>query len=147
MAFALKMAIVDPIVDSSLHNTMLNGKQTGFQVKIRLSYYRGHFLSVIDELGLEVDGVKVPSQDITFSLNGKEFSLCELESCYHEFWNICDAATLTVCKPGGLEKGQHHIKLTLMLRSPYMPIGVKPDGNRIFMPVDSGGEKTLHITD
>ena len=55
MGFAMRMNFVDVVVDDSLKNVKVNGKNIGYQFDIRLSYYRGHFLSVIDEFGVKVD--------------------------------------------------------------------------------------------
>lgn len=141
MGFALKFNMLDVVVDNSLKNIYINGNKTGFQFDIRLDYYRGHFLSVIDRFEVTVDDEKVEEQDITFCLNGKEFGVCQLESCYTEFWNIMDSATIKVNRANGLDEGDHKIDVTLIFRSPYMSIGP----NHQYMPVDSCGSKTLSI--
>ena len=51
MAFAMRINFVDVVCDDSMKNIFANGKKVGYQFDIRLSYYRGHFLSVIDEFG------------------------------------------------------------------------------------------------
>ena len=141
MGFAMRMNFVDVVVDDSLKNRYLDGEKIGYQFDIRLSYYRGHFLSVIDEFAVKVDGEEVPLDSIMFCINGKEFGVAQLESCYTEFWNIIEPATIKVHKPGGLASGDHTVDVTLMFRSPYMPIG--PDHQ--YMPVDSCGSKTLPV--
>lgn len=115
----------------------------GYQFDIRLSYYRGHFLSVIDEFKVKVDDFEVPTERIKFCINGKEFSPVEFDKCYTEFWQVIEPATIKVIYPGGLPEGEHKIDVTLFFRSPYMPIG--PD--HMYMLVDSCGSKTLTITD
>jgi hypothetical protein len=141
MAFALKFNMIDVVVSDSLENIYVNGKRTGYQFDIRLNYYRGHFLSVIDEFEVIVDGEKVDENSIRFKLNGKEFGICQLESCYNEFWCITDPATIVVYKPGGLSEGEHTVEVKLIFRSPYMAIGP----NHQYMPVDSSGSKTLQV--
>ena len=78
MAFAMRMEFVDVIVSDSLRQYEVNGKRQGYQFDIRLAYYRGHFLSVIDEFAVTVDGAKVEEENIKFCLHGKEFSPVEL---------------------------------------------------------------------
>jgi hypothetical protein len=136
------MNFVDVIVDDSFKNYYVNNEKMGYQFDIRLSYYRGHFLTVIDEFAVKVDGLKVQNERIKFCINGKEFSPVEFDKCYTEFWQVIEPATIRVCYPGGLSEGEHKIDVTLMFRSPYMPIGP----NHQYMPVDSSGSKTLTIT-
>ena len=143
MGFAMRMNFVDVVVDDSLKNIKANGKNVGYQFDIRLSYYRGHFLSVIDEFGVKVDGKEVPAETIKFCINGKEFSPIEFDKCYTEFWQVIEPATIKVFCPEGLSEGEHDIDVTLFFRSPYMPIG--PDHQ--YMPVDSCGSKTLKVID
>ena len=141
MAFAMRMEFVDVIVSDSLRQYEVNGKRQGYQFDIRLAYYRGHFLSVIDEFAVTVDGAKVEEENIKFCLHGKEFSPVEFEQCYTEFWQVKEPATIRVFRPGGLPEGEHEIKVTLFFRSPYMPIG----SNHQYMPVDGSGSKRLAV--
>ncbi len=143
MGFAMRMNFVDVVVDDSLKNIKANGKNVGYQFDIRLSYYRGHFLSVIDEFGVKVDGQEVPAEAIKFCINGKEFSPIEFDKCYTEFWQVIEPATIKVFSPGGLSEGEHEIDVILFFRSPYMPIGP----NHQYMPVDSCGSKTLKVSE
>lgn len=143
MGFAMRMNFVDVVVDDSLKNIKANGKNVGYQFDIRLSYYRGHFLSVIDEFGVKVDGQEVPAEAIKFCINGKEFSPIEFDKCYTEFWQVIEPATIKVFSPGGLSEGEHVIDVALFFRSPYMPIGP----NHQYMPVDSCGSKTLKVSE
>ena len=143
MGFAMRMNFVDVVVDDSLKNIKANGKNVGYQFDIRLSYYRGHFLSVIDEFGVKVDGQEVPAEAIKFCINGKEFSPIEFDKCYTEFWQVIEPATIKVFSLGGLSEGEHEIDVTLFFHSPYMPIGP----NHQYMPVDSCGSKTLKVSE
>lgn len=143
MGFAMRMNFVDVVVDDSLKNIKANGKNVGYQFDIRLSYYRGHFLSVIDEFGVKVDGQEVPAEAIKFCINGKEFSSIEFDKCYTEFWQVIEPATIKVFSPGGLSEGEHEIDVILFFHSPYMPIGP----NHQYMPVDSCGSKTLKVSE
>ena len=143
MAFAMRMNFVDVVVSDSFKNYYVNGKKMGYQFDIRLSYYRGHFLSLIDEFAVKVDDFEVPNERSKFGINGKEFSPAEFDKCYTEFWQVIEPATIRVFYPGGLPEGEHKIDVTLMFHSPYMPI----EPNHQYMPVDSSGSKTLAITD
>lgn len=143
MGFAMRINFVDVIVDDRLKNYYVNRQKMGYQFDVRLSYYRGHFLTVIDEFGVKVDGRDIPNESIKFCINGKEISPNEFDKCYTEYWQVLNPATIRVFAPGGLEDGEHTIEYTMFFRSPYMPIG----DNHQYMPIDGCGTKTLTIKD
>ena len=66
MGFAMRMNFVDVVVSDSLKHYYVDGKKMGYQFDIRLSYYRGHFLSVIDEFKVKVGGWVTPLERIIF---------------------------------------------------------------------------------
>ncbi|MDQ0972232.1 hypothetical protein QFZ31_002110 [Neobacillus niacini] len=146
MAFSMRLPFVDVVCDDSLVNTYVNGKKLGYEFQIRLSNYRGHFISCIEEFVVAVDGNEVNSDDITFCLNEKEFTLRQLPSLISEFWNLIEPATIKVFAPGGLTEGEHHIDVKMMLRIPYMAVpGSKKEHD--YAKLDSCGSKTLSVRD
>lgn len=142
MGFAMKMGLRESIVPGTLKNTYEDGKMIGYEFGIQMDYYRGHYLSTIDELSVKVDGEAVPEECITFCLNGKEFGVVQLKDCFTEYWEILQIATLKIWKPGGLSRGEHEIDLRLMSRSPYMPLDVE---NHVYMPLDHCSCLTMKI--
>lgn len=140
MAIAMRINYTDVIRDDSLKNDYVNGDKMGFHFDVRLSYYRGHFLSVIDELSVTVDDEEIPSQDIVFCLHDKEFGILQLREASTEFWGILENATIKVFKPGGLTAGEHKIDFHMVFRSPYMPIS-----DTEFMPWDGSQCKILTV--
>lgn len=142
MAFAMRINFVDVVCDDSLKHIYANGKKVGYQFDIRLSYYRGHFLSVIDELAVTVDGEPVTEADTRFCLHGREFGISQLHDLVSEFWQITEPAVIRVFKAGGLPAGDHNIDVKLMFHSPYMPIS-----ETTYMPIDGCGSKTLTLAD
>ena len=71
-AIPLRLNFVDVVCDDSLKHLYVNGKKAGCQFDVRLSYYRGHFLSVIDRLEVEIDGEKISQEAISFCLRDEE---------------------------------------------------------------------------
>ena len=138
----MRVKLTETLRDGTLKNYFEIGKKSGYQFDVRLAYYRGHYLSVIDELAVEVDGEAVPKEDIRFLVNGKKFTIDQLKEAYYEFWSIKKPATIQVRKPGGLEEGTHHVKLTLMFRCPYLP---QPGAEDKYTPVDSCDEKDMEL--
>lgn len=143
MGFSMRINFVDVICDNSLRLVYAQGRKIGYAFDIRLSYYRGLFLSCVDEFALKVDGQAVAAQNITFNINGKSIPVHFLSECASEFWGLTVPATVEVVQEENLEPGIHDIDLTLMLRIPYMPI---PVGEKlIYMPLDSCGRKSLPL--
>ena len=143
MGFAMRMNFVDVVVDNSLKHLYINGKKEGFTFDMRLSYYRGQFLSVIDEFEVKIDGESIDNEAVKFCINNKEFSPIEFDKCYTEFWQVIEPARIKVFLPGGLAEGKHKVDVKCFFRSPYMPIGP----NHRYMPVDCSGEKELEISE
>ena len=144
MGFSMRINFVDVICDDSLRNSYINGLKNGYEFDIRLSYYRGLFLSCVNSFALTVDGEEVPNSEVTFSINGKELFVDQLSSLSSEFWKLLEPAKIKVLKEGGLPKGSHNLKLDFYLRVPYLPLpGGDSDHN--YVPLDSCGEKELII--
>ena len=141
MAIAMRLKYRDVIQDGSLKNIYVNGKKMGYKFDIMLSYYRGHFLSVIDEISLATDGELVKTSDMSFVLKDKEFGVSQLHDLVSEFWPISEKATIKVFKEGGLAEGEHELDFKLIFHSPYMPIS-----DTDYMPWDSSEKKTLPVS-
>ena len=146
MPFAMRMTFVDVIQDGSLRHLYAGGQKTGFAFQARLAYYRGHFLSAIDEFWVTVDGVRYDPAQCTFGINGKDLNGAMLNRYASEFWRLLEPAEIRVTLPGGLPEGEHEIDLHLMLRVPYLPLPGSSEAHA-YMPIDSCGHKTLTIHD
>lgn len=146
MGLMMKVRFADVLQDGTFQNTYASGKQNGYQVDIRLGYYRGHYLSTIDQLSLVTDGNPVDENDITFCLGGKEYAPAELKYLVSEFWPILQPATIKVRHSGGLTAGEHKIDLTLMLRSPYMPLPGASE-EHAYVPINSCECKTMSLVE
>ena len=146
MAFAMRMNFVPTIVDGSLRHLYVDGEKAGFQFEARLAYYRGHYLSDVDEFWVSVDGVKYDPAITTFGINGKDLPGAMLNRCASEFWKLLEPAKIKVNLPGGLPEGEHEIDLHLMMRVPYLPLP-GGDSDHSYMPLDSCGQAKLTIHD
>ena len=145
MGLVMQIRFVDVLQPGSLKNYYVNGKISGYQFSVRLGYYRGHYLSVIDRLGVSVDGKEVRQEDILFCVNDKAFMVHELKYQVSEFWNIRTPAIIRVRQPGGLAVGDHMVDLTLMLRSPYLPLPGASEAHT-YTPIDSCERKSMKLS-
>lgn len=107
------------INDKPIKNEIVAGKAIGYTFEIRYPSYRGCFLSCIEELRFEVDEKEIDKNQISFGLNGKEFTLDELPELFREYWYIMNPATIRVMQLGGLEKGEHKLRVYMRHRVPY----------------------------
>lgn len=144
MKFGMRIRFTDVLQDGTLRNLYTNGKKSGFAFDIRLGYYRGHYLSDIDEIKVTVDGEEMNAEDTTFILNGREFGLFEIGELYSEFWNLTTPATIAVHHAGGLEKGNHKVDLEMWLRVPYLPLP-GGDNDHTYMPLDNCDSKEMTL--
>ena len=142
MGFAMRMKLADEIIRTeSFRNLYINGKKNGFEFEVQLAYYRGHYLSDIDEIAVSLDGKLFPDEAVSFELNGKEMPLYKIKWAVTEFWSQTEYAKIRVLTEGGVSNGQHELSLTLMLRVPYMKIGA----GHSYMPLDSGDTVTVEV--
>ena len=107
------------VCDNGFRNVTEKEKVTGFQLQARIAYYRGMFLSMLEDYAVSVDGEAFPREAIKFSIGGRTFTLDELQEQTTLRWQFKEVATVTVAKPGGLASGMHTLEVTQRLRVPY----------------------------
>ena len=111
------------IVTEGFRNTATEGYELG----IRLPYYRGLGLSMVESIDLTVDGTPVPAQSLTLTVHGNSYAVTDLATVFDDRWEMGEIATLRVAQPGGLAPGSHDISVAQRLRISYMPV---PGGGR-----------------
>ncbi len=106
------------------HNTYNeNGECTGFEFRMRSSYYRGLWLSQIRVGRVIVDGEEFLADSglVTWVIEGKEYTPAEMAEDNLDFWPMTVPAIIRVKKPGGLKQGYHEVKVRWGYSSSYMP--------------------------
>jgi hypothetical protein len=111
------------IVGEEFKNVIQDGEVIGFQLGMRLPYYRGIVLSLVGDTGLTVDGEVISPELISVTVGGKTFPLTGLKNEPVAKWEFGEVGILTVSKKGGLQPGQHTIDLRQHLKISYVPIG------------------------
>jgi hypothetical protein len=102
-------------------NIVSDGKVTGFQLKIRLPYYRGVYLSQVKVGSLVVDGEEITKDHILWRLGGSDYTWQEMLQARKVHWHPLELVTLIVDKPGGLQQGYHDLKYSYACTHSYMP--------------------------
>lgn len=109
--------------EGTCKNYMNNGVVEGFEMKTRITYYRGVPCSMIHCIEVHVDGEKVEENNILFSPNQADFfTLNELTTLTTYKWEYGEEALVRVKLPGGLKPGEHIITLTTGIRTAYIPV-------------------------
>jgi hypothetical protein len=113
-------------LQNSCHNVSKDGKIIGYGLRTYITYYRGIPLSMVNDIQVEIDGEKATREDILFSAEGDDwFTLDEMETVTTYKWEYDQAAFILVKKEGGLSKGKHDVKLTVITRTAYIPVPLK----------------------
>jgi hypothetical protein len=103
------------IVPGSLRNTA-----KGFELGIRLPYYRGQWLSIVEDIAVTVDGQRHPRDAVRFSVRGRTFTLDEMQTATAERWEFGEVAVLQVLA-APLAAGEHEVTVAEQLRISYLP--------------------------
>jgi hypothetical protein len=119
------------LCEHSLQNVLESDKITGFQFKARLPYYRGLGISMIENLGVIVDGQRYPREALRVTLHGKSYTLDEMEQEYEDRWEFGEEGLVMVQKPGGLPNGLHKIEIDVILRISYLPFLLTGSDNKV----------------
>ncbi len=98
------------VEQGTLKNDIIDGKVVGFSFGVRVSNYRGIYLSLVNGFYVTVDGVEYPRELQTYEINGKPpRPLSETMKSVWEHWALTDTLYIHVAKEGGLTPGQHEI--------------------------------------
>lgn len=111
------------IVGEALRNVEEEGRVTGFQLGVRLPYYRGVVLSLVGDMELTVDGERIPPEKMRVTVGGKTFPLTQLVDEPVAKWEFGEVGIVTVDRPGGLAPGEHTVELRQHMKISYVPGG------------------------
>lgn len=109
------------IMNTGFKNTLEAGRTSGYQLDVRIPYYRSVYLSAVHSLDLTVDGTKIAPKDIRIRVAGKTFTIDQMYEADSVRWGFGDPATLLVASPGGLQPGIHTVRVGILIRKSYLP--------------------------
>jgi Domain of unknown function (DUF6379) len=99
----------------------------GGVVEVRMPYYRGLTLSMVEAVDLVLDGTPVPVEATDFTVHGNTYSFAELPSVTDDRWEMGERAQLGFVTDEPLAPGEHDVAVSVRLRISYMPV---PGGGR-----------------
>jgi hypothetical protein len=98
----------------------------GFQVRLRLPYYRGLWTNLVEGVAITVDGERFAAETIGWSIDGAHYTLEELRASEDARWAVDVPAVLAVPRAEPLSIGFHDIEAELRLRMSYIPEELQP---------------------
>ena len=107
------------IYEDGFRNVEKNGRIIGFQVGVRITYYRGVCLAVVDSFDVTVDGVKYSKDQMTFTVKNTTYTFAQMIGRTDLRWDFGEVAYLTIQLPGGLSEGEHTVKVGEDIRVVY----------------------------
>lgn len=118
--------------EGSLRNVTKGGSIAGFELKTKITYYRGVPLSMVAGLDVTVDGKRVPPEDISFSVDGdRYYTLAEMKLETKVKWEFGEEATIFVAKEGGLAPGEHKVGVRTTITVAYAPVNFMGERTRM----------------
>lgn len=99
----------------------------GFQLKIRIPYYRSARLSLIEKITVRVDGREYDPDKMLFTTHDGTFTMDQMRTMPNHYWLFGEKATLTVMEPDGLGRAfstaYRTVELGIYLRISYSHLG------------------------
>ncbi|NEM08704.1 C-glycoside deglycosidase beta subunit domain-containing protein [Geodermatophilus normandii] len=105
----------------------LDDGRTGGVLEVRMPYYRGLALSMVEAVDLVLDGRPVPPQRTTFTVHGTTYRFDQLPHTTEDRWEMGERAQLAFETDEPLAPGEHEVTVAVRLRISYMPV---PGGGR-----------------
>lgn len=99
----------------------------GGVVQVRMPYYRGLGLSMVEAVDLTLDGTPIPADRTTFTVHGATYSFADLPTTVDDRWEMGEPADLGFETDRPVEPGDHEVAVAVRLRVSYMPV---PSGGR-----------------
>lgn len=134
------------LTDKEFCNVPKSGSATGFQLKVKIPYYRGVFLSMLHDIRVTVDGALFGPEKVKIAVDGRAYTMAEAKQEPNVHWDFGKWATLIVSKPGGLAPGVHTVEVGILTRTSYdLPPSMDPKG--IFKQQGGGEHTPMPTTD
>ena len=96
-------------------------------VEVRMPYYRGLTLSMVEAVDLTLDGQPVPASRTSFTVHGNTYPFDVLPRTTDDRWEMGERAQLAFQTDEPLAPGEHDVAVSVRLRISYMPV---PGGGR-----------------
>ena len=113
------------VLREDIQSVVESGVGTGFTVKLRIPYYRGVCLSLVEDLQVKFNDRLFPKEQLTFTVADGTFTFAEMATMTTIRWEFGEKATVFVPLGGGIPLGMHRVEVTVAIRISYMG-GARP---------------------
>jgi hypothetical protein len=120
MKRGLKMNDRDIVKKEDIQSVIVDGVNVGFVVKLKIPYYRGVSLSLIDDITVMYDDEVFPRDQLKFTVGGLTHTFAEMATISQLRWEFGEKATVFVPRIGGIALGFHRITVSISIRISYM---------------------------
>ena len=112
----------------------------GGVLEVRLPYYRGLRLSMVEAVDLTVDGAPIPADRTTFTVHGNTYTFAQMPRVIDDRWEFGERAELAFETDEPLEPGEHEVTVVVRTRLSYMPVpGGGRNTKRLTLPAGTAG--------
>lgn len=109
----------DPLKEDSLENRRIGDACTGYSFQVNNLSYRGVWLSTLEEIRVWVDGQEIARNRLSVELKGVRYPLCTVPDQNETFWGAADPLRIHVNQVGGLEAGEHTVRVAIRKRTDF----------------------------
>ena len=103
-----------------IQSVVENGVGRGFIVPLRIPYYRGVCLSLVEDIQVKFNNRLFTRDELTFSVGGETFTFTEMATVTTIRWEFGEKAVVFVPLAGGIPLGLHRIEVSVTIRVSYM---------------------------
>lgn len=111
------------LLTRGFQNVKKDGQVIGFQLLVKIAYYRGIALPMIADFQVKVDGEAFGVDKMLVTVGGFTFTFAETAEATDVHWDFDKPLILTVLKPGGLKIGEHEVFFLQNIKVSYMGQG------------------------
>lgn len=117
--------MIDP---ADIRNVLApDGNRLGFEVKLKIPYYRGVALSMVDELYVKVGEDEFPKETLIFTVDGHSYTWPQMETVSTLRWEYGQKATVFVPLEFGIFSGRpQKVEVGCAIRMSYMGRKARP---------------------
>jgi len=107
------------LLNRGFNNVREGDRIIGFQILVKIAYYRGVFLPLIGDFQVAVDGEKYGVDKMRVTVGRHTYTFDETAQAENVRWEFGKPLTITVLKPGGLKPGVHEVFFLQNIKPSY----------------------------